>query len=101
MAQAGCFGARNLVAIRATIIEADGQRSCPNLGGAAAMPGGSNSFNASLTLYAGQTDLQRDGDGNICNPRTSGDVITGVALNLELCVFDFELIETMTGEIIA
>jgi hypothetical protein len=89
------------VAIRATIIEADGTRICPNVDGAAALTGGAISFNASLRIDAGQTDLQRDGDGNVCNSRTSADVVTGVDLNLELCVFDFELIETMTGGIIA
>jgi hypothetical protein len=101
MTMAGCFGARNLVAVRAARIEADGSRICPNVDGAAAITGGALSFSASLRIDAGQTDLQRDGDGNVCNTRTTDDVITGVDLNLELCVLDFELIETLTGGIIA
>lgn len=101
MTMAGCFGARNLVAVRAARIEADGSRICPNIDGAAAITGGALSFSASLRIDAGQTDLQRDGDGNVCNSRTTDDVVTGVDLNLELCILDWELIETLTGGIIA
>lgn len=101
MAQAGCFGARNLVAIRAARIEADGSRICPNIDGGAAMTGGVISFSAALRIDQGQTDVQRDGDGNVCNTRTSDDVMTGVDLTLELCILDWEMIETLTGGIIA
>lgn len=101
MAMAGCFGARNLVAIRAGRIEEDGSRICPNVDGGAAMTGGINSVSASLRIDAGQTDVQRDGDGNVCNTRTSNDVITGVDLTAEICIFDWELIETLTGGTLA
>lgn len=100
MPQVGCFGARNLVAIRASRIEADGSRICPNLEGAAAMVGGAISFSASLRIDTGQTDLQRDGDGNVCNTRTAADVITGIDLTVELCILDFEMFETLTGGIL-
>lgn len=96
----GCFGARNLVAMRATILTADGARICPNADGAAALQG-VTSFTASLRIDTGQTDVQRDGDGNVCNTRTSPDVITGVDMTAELCIFDWEMIETLTGGIIA
>lgn len=97
MALAGCFGARNLVAIRASIIETNGTRICPNIDGSAAMSGGTLSFTASLRIDTGQTDLQRDGDGNTCSTRTADDVITGVDMTLELCILDWEMIETLTG----
>lgn len=101
MTQPGCFGARNLVAIRASRIEANGARICPNVDGSAAMTGGAISFSAQLRIDTGQTDLQRDGDGNVCNTRTSADVITGVDFTLELCIFDFEMIETLVGGVLA
>lgn len=101
MALPGCFGARNLVAIRAGRIEEDGSRICPNVDGGAAMTGGVNSFTASLRIDAGQTDVQRDGDGNVCNTRTSPDVITGIDASAELCIFDWEMIETLTGGVLA
>ena len=96
----GCFGARNLVAMRATILTEEGARICPNVDGAAALQG-VTSFTASLRIDQGQTDVQRDGDGNVCNTRTSADVVTGVDLAAELCVFDWEMIETLTGGTIA
>lgn len=97
MALPGCFGARNLVAVRASRLSEDGTRICPNNDGSAAMTGGTISFSAALRIDTGQTDLQRDGDGNTCSTRTSDDVLTGVDLNLELCIFDWEMIETLTG----
>lgn len=100
MTMPGCFGARNVVAIRASRIEADGSRICPSIDGSAAMTGGVISFSATLRIDTGQTDLQRDGDGNVCNTRTSADVVTGIDLTVEICKFDWEMLETLTGGVL-
>lgn len=101
MAQVGCFGARNLVAVRASRLNDDGTRICPNTDGSAYLRGGAIRFAATADIDAGATDVQRDGDGNICNTDTSADAITGVSLELELCIFDMEMLEILTGGVIA
>jgi hypothetical protein len=45
----------------------------------------------------GQTDTQRDGNGSICNTDTTPDVVTGIRGDLTLCIFDFQMIELLTG----
>lgn len=96
-----CYGARNLVAIRATRLADDGSRICPNVDGSAFLFGGAISFTATQRVDAGATDIQRDGDGNICNTRTGNDSITGVDFALELCIFDFEMLEILVGGVLA
>lgn len=100
MALPGCYGARNLVAVRASRLNDDGTRICPNVDGSAYLRGGAIRLNASTDVDTGDTDVQRDGDGNVCNTRTNPDVVTGVSLELELCIFDFELIEILTGGVL-
>lgn len=101
MALPGCYGARNLVAVRATRLNDDGSRLCPNVDGSAYLRGGAIRFAATQDVDTGDTDVQRDGDGNVCNTRSNPDVITGVSLELELCIFDFEMMEILTGGVIA
>lgn len=98
--QPGCYGARNLVAVRASRLNDDGTRICPNVDGSAYLRGGAIRFGASTDVDAGDTDVQRDGDGNVCNTRSNPDVVTGVSLELELCIFDFEMIEILTGGVL-
>jgi len=93
----GCYGARNLVAIRASRLNADGTRICPNTDGSAFMVGGPISFDLNQVVDAGTTDVQRDGNGAICNTDTSADIVTGIAGTLELCIYDFQMIELLTG----
>ena len=93
----GCYGARNLVAIRASRLEADGTRICPNTDGSAFMTNGQVSFDVSRVVDAGATDTQRDGDGAVCNTDTTADIVTGISGSLELCKFDFQMIELLTG----
>lgn len=100
MALPGCYGARNLVAVRATRLNDDGTRICPNTDGSAYLRGGAIRFAAATDVDTGDTDVQRDGDGNICNTDSSPDVVTGVSLELELCIFDFEMIEILTGGVL-
>lgn len=97
MALPGCYGIRSLVAVRASILNDDGSRICPNVDGSAFAVGGVIKSDASRVVDTGQTDTQRDGDGNVCNTKTNPDVVTGIRGSLELCVFDAELIEVLTG----
>lgn len=93
----GCYGARDLVAIRASRLNADGTRICPNEDGSAFMVGGPISFSVTRTVDAGATDTQRDGAGNVCNTNTTPDVVTGIGGTLLLCKLDFQMIEILTG----
>jgi len=93
----GCYGARNLVAIRASRLNDDGTRICPNTDGSAFMVGGAISFSMNQVVDAGATDTQRDGNGAVCNTDTSPDIVTGIAGDLTLCIFDFQMIELLTG----
>lgn len=93
----GCYGARNLVAIRASRLNADGTRICPNTDGSAFEVGGPISFAMNQVVDTGQVDTQRDGNGAVCNTDTSPDIVTGIAGDLTLCIFDFQLIEVLTG----
>lgn len=98
----GCYGARNLVAIRASRLDAAGIPTCRGAGmavdsGSAYMFGGPVSFTATRNVDAGATDTQRDGDGNVCNTRTTPDTVVGISGTLVLCQVDFQLIELLTG----
>lgn len=93
----GCNGSRNLAAIRASRLNADGSRICPNTDGSAFATDGPISFSIEPVVDAGQVDSLRDGDGNICNTDTTPDIVTGVRGNLELCIFDVQMIEVLTG----
>lgn len=93
----GCYGARDLVAIRASRLNADGTRICPNEDGSAFMIGGAISFNVQRVVDSGTTDSQRDGAGNICLTKTTADIVTGIRGNLTLCKLDFQMIELLTG----
>ncbi len=93
----GCFSSRNLAAIRASRINADGTRICPNEDGSAFQTEGPISFTVEPVVDAGTTDTQRDGDGNICNTDTTPDITTGIRGNLVLCAPDPQLIEILTG----
>lgn len=93
----GCYGARNLAAIRASRLNADGTRICPNTDGSAFETDGPISFSIEPVVDAGQVDSLRDGDGAICNTDTTPDIVTGIRGNLELCVFDIQMIEVLTG----
>lgn len=93
----GCYGARNLVAIRASRLNADGTRICPNTDGSAFMTAGQVAFSLEPVVDAGSTDTQRDGNGAVCNTDTTSDVVTGISGTLELCKFDWQMIEILTG----
>lgn len=92
-----CYSARNIVAVRASRLNADGSRICPNTDGSAFMTSGVISFTSNATVDAGATDVQRDGDGNICSTLTNPDVVTGRRGTLTICKLDFQLIEILTG----
>jgi len=93
----GCYGSRNLAAIRASRINADGTRICPNTDGSAFQTQGMVSFNVEPVVDTGSTDTQRDGDGNVCNTDTTADIVTGIRGTLVMCAVDYQMIELLTG----
>ncbi len=93
----GCYGSRNLLAIRASRLLADGTRICSNTDGSAFQTKGPISFSLEPVVESGSTDVQKDGDGNRCNFDTTGDIVTGISGTLELCTLDFQMIEILTG----
>jgi len=93
----GCYSARNLVAVRASRLNADGTRICPNTDGSAYSVGGVTSFTSTAIVDSGTTDTDRDGDGNICSTLTNPDVVTGRRGVLTLCRLDLQMIELLTG----
>ncbi len=93
----GCYGSRNLKAVRASRLNEDGTRICPNTDGSAFQTKGPISLSVESVVETGQTDVQKDGDGNRCNFDTTGDVVTGIRGTLVLCTLDFQLIEVLTG----
>jgi hypothetical protein len=93
----GCYGARNLVAVRASRLDADGTRICPNTDGSAYTVGGQISLDMRRSTDGGQTDVIRDGDGGVCNVDTTPEIVTGITGTLTLCVYDFQFIELVTG----
>ena len=98
--QPGPYGQRNVVSIRASRLAADGSRVCPNTDGSAWMPGCVVDLAVTRTVDAGTTDVARDGDGNICQTRTTDDAITGIELSMNLLLLDFEMIEILTGALL-
>jgi hypothetical protein len=94
--QPGCYGARNLVAIRASLLNSDGTRICPNQDGSAYNLAPVR-INVRRDVETGETDVLRNGDGVICSTRTTPDTVTGITAELELCTFDMELIEILTS----
>jgi len=93
----GCYGARNLVAIRASRLNADGTRICPNEDGSAYTVGGQISFDVRRNTVGGNTDVLNNGNGGVCNTDTTPQIVTGINGTLTLCVFDFQMIELLTG----
>lgn len=96
----GCYGARNVVALRASLLNADGTRICPNTDGSAFMVGGFTEITVTRVVDTGQTDTLRDANGAVCNTDTSPDIVTGIRGSLTLCKLDFQLIELLTGAIL-
>jgi hypothetical protein len=96
MAQTGCFGSYQLMAVRAHRLEADGSKICPNPDGSAY-----NLRPVRLQIDPQQTTgeraEQRAGDGTLCGIAENPDLTTGVNLTLELCQLDLELLELLTG----
>jgi len=98
--QPGPYGVRNVVSIRASRLSAAGARICPNPDGSAWMPGCVVDLGVTRTVDAGTTDVARDGDGNICQTRTTADAVTGIELSMNLLLLDFEMIEILTGALL-
>ena len=92
----GCYQSLDLVAVRASILDTDGSRLCPNPNGSAynLRP---ISLGRSPIVSTGETFEQKAGDGTICVTLTDPDVTTGETMTLNLCQLDLELISVMTG----
>lgn len=92
----GCYQSLDLVAVRASILDTDGQRLCSNANGSAynLRP---ISLGRSPIVSTGETFEQRSGDGTICVSITDPDVTTGEDLTLTLCQLDLELLSILTG----
>jgi len=100
MAQPGPYGQRNVVSIRASRLAASGARICPNVDGSAWMPDCIVDLSVTRTVDAGTTDVSRDGDGRICQTRTTPDVVTGIELAMNISLVDLETIEILTGALL-
>src|SRR3972149_10627087 len=95
--QPGPYGLMSVVSIRASRLSASGARVCPNPDGSAWMPGCVVDLGVTRTVDAGTADVARDGDGDICQTRTTADAVTGIELSMNLLLLDFEMIEILTG----
>lgn len=88
--------ARGLVAVRATLLNADGTRNCGLTNGTAysLCP---QTITPSTQTEAGETETIQCGSGTTFATVTTDDTVTGIDLELVLVTADYELLWLMTG----
>jgi hypothetical protein len=94
--QAGPYSLRRLLAVRASLLNADGSPRCNLVNGSAWSPC-PQSLTPATQTSADQTAELRCGDGSIADQDTVPGAVTGYQVTLVISKQDFELAALLTG----
>lgn len=90
-----CFASLNLEAIRVSKI---GSGGAPVVGATSALvTDAAVRLQVAVTLEAGTSFSQKNGAGRVCAALTQPDTIKALALSMDLCQLDMELLNLLTG----